>query len=65
MASGSLTWGVELDEGLDRSDTTPFPEQNVIMMVYGGRPPLGRLRVFNLSSKAPTCYSWGHGGSGV
>jgi hypothetical protein len=43
----------------------PFLEENVIMMVYGGRPPLGRLRVINLSSKAPTCYSWGHGGSGV
>jgi hypothetical protein len=39
MTSGSLTWGVELDEGPDRSDTTPFPEKNIIMMVYGGRPP--------------------------
>jgi hypothetical protein len=39
MTSGSLTWGVELDEGPDRSDTTPFPEKNTIMMVYGGCPP--------------------------
>jgi hypothetical protein len=31
MTSGSLTWGEELDEGPDRSDTTPFPEEKVIM----------------------------------
>jgi hypothetical protein len=27
MTSGSLTWGAELDEGLNGSDTTPFPEE--------------------------------------
>jgi hypothetical protein len=36
-----LTWGAELDEGPDDSDTMPFPKENVIMMVYGGRPPSG------------------------
>jgi hypothetical protein len=25
MTSGYLTWGEELDEGLDGSDTMPFP----------------------------------------
>jgi hypothetical protein len=40
MTSGSLTWGVELDEGKGGSDTTPFPEENVVMLVYGGPPPL-------------------------
>jgi hypothetical protein len=38
--SGSLTWDLELDEGLDRSDTTPFLEENTIMIVYGGCPPI-------------------------
>jgi hypothetical protein len=36
MTSGSLTWGVDLDEGLDRSDTMPFPEENTVMLVYVG-----------------------------
>jgi hypothetical protein len=31
MTSGSLTWGEELNEGPDRSDTTPFPEEKAIM----------------------------------
>jgi hypothetical protein len=27
MTLGSLTWGVELNEGLDGSNTIPFPEK--------------------------------------
>jgi hypothetical protein len=42
MTSGSPTLGVELNEGPDGSYTTPFPEENAIMMVYGGRPPPGQ-----------------------
>jgi hypothetical protein len=38
MTSGSLTWGAELDEGPDGSDTKPFTRENVILMVYGGCP---------------------------
>jgi hypothetical protein len=33
MTSGSLTWGVELDEDPGGSDMTPFPRENTIMMV--------------------------------
>jgi hypothetical protein len=29
MTSGSLTWGTKPDEGLDGSDATPFPKENV------------------------------------
>jgi hypothetical protein len=39
MTSGSLIGGVELDEGPDRSDTTSFPMENTIMMVYDEAPP--------------------------
>jgi hypothetical protein len=39
MTSWSLTWGTELDKGPDRSDTTSFPEENIIMMEYGDAPP--------------------------
>jgi hypothetical protein len=41
MTSGSLTWGVELIEDTGGSNTIPFPGENIVMMVYGGRPPSG------------------------
>jgi hypothetical protein len=41
MTSGSLTWGAELDEMPDGSNTTPFSEENTVMMVYGGCPCWG------------------------
>jgi hypothetical protein len=47
MILGSLTWGMELDEDPGRSNTMPFPGEDTVMMVYDGRPPPGRHRVFN------------------
>jgi hypothetical protein len=38
MTSRSLTWGVELDEDPDGRDTIPFPEENVVLMVYERHP---------------------------
>jgi hypothetical protein len=61
---GSLTWGVELDEGLDRSDMMPFPEKNTVMIVYGGCPLLARHRISSPSPRAPTRYGWGHRAEG-
>jgi hypothetical protein len=65
MTLGSLTWGAELDEGSDRSDTVPFLKENAIMAVYWGRPPLGRHRMSGLGPRIPTHCGWSHGGSGV
>jgi hypothetical protein len=67
MASGSITCSVELDEGLNGSVMTLFSEENVIMMVYGGRPlpRSGRRHVSSLSPKSPTHCGWGHRGPGV
>jgi hypothetical protein len=65
MTSGSLTWGAELIEGLDGSDTVPFPRENIVMMVYGARPPLQRRCMSGLGPRIPTHYGWGHGGLGV
>jgi hypothetical protein len=31
----ALTWGAELDDGLNGSDTMLFPEENGVMTVYG------------------------------
>jgi hypothetical protein len=49
MTAGSITWGVELDEGPNGSDTMSFPEENTVMMVYAPPPPSGRRRVSSLS----------------
>jgi hypothetical protein len=38
MTSGPLTWGAELDEGSDRSNTMPFPRENAVLTVYRGCP---------------------------
>jgi hypothetical protein len=54
MTSRSLTSVAEIDEEPDGRDTTPFPEENVVMTVYGGHPSLGRCRMSNLSPKALT-----------
>jgi hypothetical protein len=63
--SRSLTWGAELDEGPDGSNTMSFFKENAVMTVYGGHPPSGRHHMSILSPRAPTHYGWGHGGSGV
>jgi hypothetical protein len=39
MTSGSLTWGTELDDGPDRSNTVLFLDENVIVTVCEGHPP--------------------------
>jgi hypothetical protein len=65
VTSGSLTWGAELDEGPEWSETSPFPRENAIMTVYGGRSLPGRCRVSNLSPSALTHCGWGHVRSGV
>jgi hypothetical protein len=65
MTSRSLTWGAELDKGLDGSNTMLFPKENDVMIVYGGCPLLGRHRVASLSPRMPTRCGWGHGLRGV
>jgi hypothetical protein len=65
MTSGSLTWGVKLDEGPDGSDTMPFPEKNAVMTVYEGCPSLKRHHMTSLSPRAPAHSGWGPGGPGM
>jgi hypothetical protein len=38
MTSASITWGAELDQEQDRSNTVSFPKKNAVMTVYGGYP---------------------------
>jgi hypothetical protein len=65
MISGSLTQGMELDEVPGRSDSMPFPREDVVITVYDGCPPLGRCHVSNLSTRTPNCYDWGHEDTGM
>jgi hypothetical protein len=48
MTSGSFTWGAEPNEGPNGSDTTPFPKENAIIMVFRGCPLVGRHRMSSL-----------------
>jgi hypothetical protein len=41
MMRSFMTWGAELGQDPGRSDTTPFPRENTVIMVYGGRPRQG------------------------
>jgi hypothetical protein len=62
MTSRSLAWGIKPDEGPNRSDATPFPEENAIMTVFGRRPPVGRCHMSSLGPRIPTCSGWGRVG---
>jgi hypothetical protein len=64
MTLGSYTWGTMIDKEPVRSDTSPFPEENAVMMVYWGRPLSGRRRIPRLSRMTPPCCGWGHGAEG-
>jgi hypothetical protein len=62
IALGSLTYSAEPDEGPDGSDTAPFPKEKAIMMVFRGRPLVGRRRMASLGPRIPTLGGWGCGG---
>jgi hypothetical protein len=63
--SGFPTWGTELDEDPGGSDMMRFPNENTVMMVCEGRPPLGQCHVSKRSPRPPTHCGWAHGGTGV
>jgi hypothetical protein len=53
MASGSLTRGLEADEDPKKGGATPFPQKDVIMMIYDGHPSSGVCHVYDLGLGAP------------
>jgi hypothetical protein len=64
MISGYFTQGTELEEDLGGSNTMPFPMEDTIMIVYGGRLLVERSRMSKLSLGPPTCCSVGRGSTG-
>jgi hypothetical protein len=65
MILRSLTRGTKLDEDPGGSDTMPFPREDVVMTVYGGRSPPRRCHVSTMSPGDLTHCGWGHGDTGV
>jgi hypothetical protein len=65
MISGSLTRGMELDEDPSGSDAMPFPGEDVVMTVYGGRLPLERRHVSKLSPGPNSLWFGTRGHRGV
>jgi hypothetical protein len=65
MILRSLTRGTKLDEDPGGSDTMPFPKEDAVMTVYGGRPPPRRCHVSTMSPGDLTNCGWGHGYPGV
>jgi hypothetical protein len=65
MISGSLTRGMELDEDPSGSDAMPFPGEDAVMTVYGGRLPLERRHVSKLSPGPNSLWFGTRGHRGV
>jgi hypothetical protein len=63
--SGSLTRATKLDEDPSRSNMMPFPGEDAVMIVCGGRPPPKRRCMSNLSLEALTHCGWGHEDTGA
>jgi hypothetical protein len=61
MASRSLARSMEIDEG----DTAPFPGEDMVMMIYDGRPSPGMHRMSNPSLGTPARCDWGRGNAGM
>jgi hypothetical protein len=65
MILGSFTRGTELDEDLSGSNTMPFPGEDVVKTVYGGRLLMERRCMSKLSPGPPTRCGCGRGGTWV
>jgi hypothetical protein len=50
-----------VDEVPNEGDTVPFLEEDTVMMIYDGRPPLEMRHMSNLSLGTPAHCEWGHG----
>jgi hypothetical protein len=61
LGLNDITRGVELDEVPDEGDMMRFPGEDVVTMIYDGRPPppLGMRYVSNPGLGTPAHRSWG------
>jgi hypothetical protein len=64
-ASGSLARGMEVYEVPNEGDTTPFPEEDAVMMIYYGCPSPRMRHVSNPSLETPARCGWGRGNVGM
>jgi hypothetical protein len=60
MTSGSLSWGMEVNEISDEGDTMPFHEEDAVMMIYDRHPSPGMRHASNPSLGTPARDGWGY-----
>jgi hypothetical protein len=61
MMSRSLPRCMDVDEVPDEGDMTPFPREDMVMMIYGGSPLPGMHCTSDPSLGTPACCGWGSG----
>jgi hypothetical protein len=59
MVSGSLAQGMVVNEVPDEGDMMPFLREDVVMMIYDGRPSPGMRRVSNTCLGTLAHCGWG------
>jgi hypothetical protein len=62
MTTGSLSRGMEVDEGPIEGDAMPFPREDVVMMIFGRHPSLEKCRGLDPSTQTPSHSNQGWGG---
>jgi hypothetical protein len=64
MTTGSLSRGMEVDEGPIEGDAMPFLREDVVMMIFGRHPSLEKRRGLDPSTQTPSHSNQGWGGHG-
>jgi hypothetical protein len=61
MTTGSLPWGMEIDEAPTEGDATPFPREAMAMRIFSEHPSLEKHRTLDLGTGTPAHSSqrWG------
>jgi hypothetical protein len=61
MTTGSLSWGMEIDEAPVEGDTVPFPGEDAVMTIFGSFPSLEKHRGLDPRKRTPSHNSQGWG----
>jgi hypothetical protein len=61
MTMGSLSQGMKIDEAPVEGDTTPFPEEDAVMTIFGRHPSPEKRRGLDPTTRTPSHNSQGWG----
>jgi hypothetical protein len=65
MATGSLSWGMEVNEAPIKDDVMPFPGEDAVLMIFRRQPSSEKCHVLDLSTGTPSRYDLGWGDVGM